>query len=459
VSAPNIILVVADTVRADHLSAYGYARPTSPRFDSLAAEGTLFEELYVNHFPTVPSFTTLYSGTDACEHRIVQQTFGPWYELDAPLLAERLRGAGYLTAAVDNIVTQKTSLNGWFARGFMQYLGFRYDPTDERQARWITNRALMVMERARARQPFFLLLHYWDAHAPYWPPSDTPTFEIEPIEPGKPTLVDRFMAEGDEDAALSVRGLEMPHVTNYDFIVAQYDRSIWNVDRELGRLVEGLKKHGLEDSTALIVTADHGEAFGEFGVHFDHAGPSDANMHVPLVIRWPGTVPSRVRMPGFFNSLDINATVLAMAGLSPSRESDGRDLLDSPKPREFVISAECTRQSNWILRTHDFKLVDPSRDPETGALFPDLMGRPRSGPTLHDVRDPARESIDVSAMHPAETERLVRQLRSWLESRLRGRPDPLAIRPEPFEKMIERARASVDDPLPPMPWNKVIQQR
>src|SRR4051812_14416443 len=196
---PNIIVVGLDTVRADHLGCYGYLRPTTPNLDRLAAEGMLFEDVYANHFPTIPSFTTLFSGLDGCDHRIVKQTMGPWYDLEVPLLPERLAQRGYFTAAVDNLVTLRSGMPGWFARGYRQYLGFRYDPADRWQARWITDRALTVIERVK-RQPFFLFLHYWDAHNPYWPPGDAPDFGVSASQAGEPTLMERFATAGDEVA-------------------------------------------------------------------------------------------------------------------------------------------------------------------------------------------------------------------------------------------------------------------
>jgi arylsulfatase A-like enzyme len=450
---PNILLIAADTLRADHLGCYGYQRPTSPAIDQLAADGLLFEQYYVNHFPTIPSFTTLFSGVDGCEHRIVRQTMGPWYTLEAPLLAERLRQAGYLTTAVDNLITLRSSLSGWFARGFDHYLGFRFEPSDPGQARWVTDRALQILERV-GKQPFFLFVHYWDAHNPYWPPPDAPMFDAAPTAPGEPTLVQRFTDEGDHLSALTVRAMLMEHVTSYPFIVAQYDREVWNIDREVGRLLEGLSLRGLDRDTLIVFLSDHGECFGEFGAHFDHAGPADANTRVPLVMRWPGTIAGGERRAGFFDTTDVHATLLAAAGVART----GRDLLDGAAARDFVVSGECTRQANWILRTGDFKLVDPAVDPATGTAYPDLRGRPRGGPTLHDMR--AREEEDVSAQHPELQARMTRQLRSWLSERLAGQPDPIAaLGPTSHSELLSRsARHFSPEDIPHMPWNTVIRR-
>jgi arylsulfatase A-like enzyme len=442
---PNIVVIVIDTLRRDSLGCFGHAGETSPNIDRLAADGTCFDNLFVNHYPTMPSFTTLYTGVDGIEHQIVRQGVGPLLSPKIPVLAEHLRTAGYTTAAVDNIVTLKHGLPGHFARGYDYYLGYRYEPQKRKQSSYVTDRALAVLEAIR-RDPFFLLVHYWDPHTPYWPPEDAPSFDAEPVSPECPTLIEVFQTQGDEATPLLLRSMMMHHVTNYAWVQSQYERSIWNADREVGRLLDGMDTLGLRDNTLVVFLGDHGECFGEFGVHFDHCGPADANLRVPLIMRLPGDVPAGRRTLTFAQTVDVTATILSMAGVAPGTRQLGHSLLDSPRDREFVVAAECTRQSNWILRNRRWKLVLPAVDPRTGAYYPDCMGNPRATPTLHDME--ACEWDDVSAAFPAVAETLTAQLREWLESRLQGRPDPLSVQGP--NKPIDEFKAS---------WSRVLSER
>src|SRR5438105_5034323 len=157
----NILFIVVDTLRADHLGCYGYGKPTSPAIDRLASEGVLFERCYAPGIPTTPAHTTMYTGMHPLSHNIV--CHGGSVELDRkiPVLPELLQWAGYTTCAVDNLFDIKP----WLARGYEFYI----NPSHRHKMRLLVsadeiNRRAIPWLKAHAGEPFFLFVHYWEPH-------------------------------------------------------------------------------------------------------------------------------------------------------------------------------------------------------------------------------------------------------------------------------------------------------
>ena len=229
----NVVWIVVDCMRADHMGCYGYARPTTPNLDRLAARALRFERCISPHIPTHPAHTTMFSGRDVFAHQIVaqggRQELDPGIRLLPSLLGER----GYFTAAVDNI-------GRWIAPAFQRYVEYpRWDHDGSqpwRNGEEVTRRGLALLAEAAQRQPFFLFLHYWDPHTPYLPP---PPF-------------DRMFYEGDEKDPVH-RSMEpvwqspwfrnyfsewLTGVTDIEFVRAQYDASIAYADYCLAPILD-----------------------------------------------------------------------------------------------------------------------------------------------------------------------------------------------------------------------------
>ncbi|MBD3175323.1 MAG: sulfatase-like hydrolase/transferase, partial [Armatimonadia bacterium] len=165
-TAPNILLIFVDCLRADHLGCYGYERPTSPNIDALAGDSTVFERFFAAGVPTQPSFTTSYTGQHPITHGIVSHKGDDLLPPDAPWLPSLVRKAGHTTASFCCLARYQQ----WFVRGFeflvdstTRYHDFGY--TSET----INNRAIPWL-RGHADEPFFMVMHYWDPHTPYLPP-------------------------------------------------------------------------------------------------------------------------------------------------------------------------------------------------------------------------------------------------------------------------------------------------
>ena len=304
--ARSVVLVVVDTLRADHLGVYGYERQTSPNLDAWAEHGAVFENAFSTSPWTLPSVGTMFTGQLPSRHlagTFVRGADGrppnrsQFRQLDTslPTLAETAAAAGFATVAVIN----NAFLGPRFGvdRGFELY---DFSPAGNRQLR----RADVVVDRAltwlrnRGEGPFFMVIHLFDPHMEYDPPETTRGhFSSGLPKTELPRLTDQIRT-----------ALRRGDLFDRDYLVALYDEEILFVDRQLGRLFESLDAEGLADNAVVLVTSDHGEEL------FDHDGFEhghtvyDELLRVPLVVRGPGIRPARHDLP--VSLLDLFPTIV-----------------------------------------------------------------------------------------------------------------------------------------------------
>ncbi|NLH99731.1 MAG: sulfatase-like hydrolase/transferase [Chthonomonadales bacterium] len=435
----NVILVSLDTLRADRLGCYGHFRPTTPHLDRLAAQGTLFMEHFSPHIPTYPGHTTMLTGRDVYAHHVTGQSAAFEPPADMPMLAERLKDAGYWTAAADN-------LGKWFTRGFDMVETYAWDTSLKRE--WRKGEAVLEASlralnvAADQAQPFFLFLHFWDPHTPYLPPAP----------------FDRMFFEGDErdptnrsmDAVWAFEPFKwyfhewMPGVTDIEFPKAQYDAEIAYMDACLGHVLTRLEELDLVDDTLLVITTDHGEELDEHGCWFDHHGLYDTNTRIPLILRLPGAVPAGRRVHGLTRSLDLVPTILDYAGVA-AEPLDGismRPLIeaDGPGVSRGTCDAIHMTENTWMkkraVRTHAWKLIR--------ALEPDAHGFPEV--ELYNLSEDPEEQRNVADAMPEQVAALTAIMEDHVRRRVEttGRPDPLPLQPVPL-KRVGKMQDSVPD--------------
>lgn len=329
----SVLLVVVDTLRADHLGVYGYERPTSPRLDEWAEQALVFEHAQAASSWTLPSMASLLTGQLPSRHtagsargedgRIVtedgKKTFRVLPE-SVDTVAEALRARGYTTAA---FVT-----NAFLGPSFGLDQGFElYEHHGQTRAAQVVDSALDWFAE-QPPEPFFVYVHLFDPHLPY--------------EAG-PEFAGRFTEGLTSSYSLPVKGLDRIRkraagLSEEDraFIGAAYDEEIAYVDDQLQRLFRGLRDQGLFDSTLVILTSDHGEEL------FDHAGFEHGHtmyqelLHVPLVVWGPGLEPGRVAAP--VSLLDVSATILEAARALPSAPLTGRSLFAGRGPERSQVA-------------------------------------------------------------------------------------------------------------------------
>lgn len=366
---PNVLFIVMDTVRADHMSLYGYTRDTTPNLKTLATDPqtTVFRQMRSAADWTLPShasmFTGLYpsqhgSNCDARKHDILRLPDS------AITLAERLRADGYSTVGV---VANITSLLRNFAinQGFDYYATrlpanplyggtlrvtlrrrlLRYvdrltsQPENPRiypTATNITAEIVRLLPQLRAgRHPWLLFANYMDAHTPYNPPAP-----FENRYSSSPRLgVTEYFSYGE--AVMKQRQQISPSVM--DPIIARYDAGIAYTDEQIGVLFDNLRQQGVYDDTLIIITADHGEAFGEHQLMDHGVSVYEDQIRVPLIIKWPrGVKPPDAA--GQASGVDLMPTVLDVAGLKPQPGISGRSLVKpetAATPARFAETKPC----------------------------------------------------------------------------------------------------------------------
>jgi len=416
---PNIIVFGVDSLRRDHMSAYGYGHLTTPHVDRFATEGVLFSRHFSPSVPTTPAYASLFTGMDCFGTDVValrhQGGLGP----HVSTLAEILANQGYNTTCVG--FTGNPS-----SRGFQQYLdygGWGMDAAGRSPKAENLNRvAIPELERlSRESAPFLLFLRHMDPHSPYLPPApfervfyggeecDPQHSSMEPIFAFKP-FADYFRSwipEGCTDAA---------------YVAAQYDGAIAYMDVCIQNILAKVDSLGLTEDTLVVFTADHGESLNEHACYFDHHGMYDCTLVVPLIIRFPGRVPKGMRVDDVSLIADVLPTILDLLDIHTEIPFTGRSLVPllsgkpvSPVSEFYITEATWMRKHGW--RTQEWKLIS--------ALEPDFHFKPLT--ELYNLVQDPLELHNLAEKEPMVVSLLEERMRAWIARRERetGRTNPM----------------------------------
>jgi arylsulfatase len=376
-----VILLSCDTLRADRLGAYGYPHHTSPNLDAFARESVVFERAYATAPHTNPALSSLFTSRMPDEIGVS----GGNRALMPPgivTLAERLRGAGIATAAVvSNWALRRAAPelgDSGLAQGFAHYDdhmgsadGLRSGHF-ERLAGDTTDAAIAWLETRRGDPaPFFLWVHYQDPHGPYQPPPELLARDTPHPEAGRRLPIgDSQSGHGQIPAYQEIAG-----ETRASVYLDRYDGEIRFFDRELGRLLDWLRRAGLYEGSLIVFTADHGESLGEHDYWFSHEEHIfDESVRVPLIARFPAGW-EQPPASALVSHLDIQPTVLAFFGV-PAAPGRGTSFLAGALPADRVVAhtlapADSTRRwegvsdGRYRLLVHRGRtlLFDLERDP------------------------------------------------------------------------------------------------
>jgi arylsulfatase A-like enzyme len=351
----HLILITVDTLRSDHLGAYGGELELTPEIDRLAEQSVLFTSAYAASSFTLPSIVALLTGRYPEELGIWNNESG--VPESAVTIASILRSAGWNTSAVvSNYVLRSTTRLDHsfdaFDDSFTDREAIRKWP--ERIAPHTTDAALTALDEcAIGDDPCFLWIHYQDPHGPYTPPENLRAqyIDIERAAEGGTTLLPMGTDAQGLGGIPKYQFIEGQHEAA--FYRAGYDAEIRLMDREVGRLLKGMKLRGLMDETAIVFTADHGEGLGEDDFWFAHGiHLTDVLVRVPLLIRIPGM--SAGRRDDVVSLIDVAPTLLPlMLGDPLSEEPDGfrgRNLLAVDAAEKASTPYMATLGSNRIQR-------------------------------------------------------------------------------------------------------------
>ena len=344
-NTPNVILITLDTVRADHLSLFGYERDTAPNLKRFAQEATLYTNAIAPGNMTLSSHASIFTGLYPSWH---QAHFENGYDqarpLDSkyPVLAEMLSNKGFDTlGVVSNYLFLAHSFG--LDRGFTyhdsagpplmltksyllrnavrNFLALFLDPWQYdaifRRAEDINDAALAVLDKEQ-RHKFFLFLNYMDAHGPYLPPGRFGT-----LYPGRDRRMNARHYPAMERRVLSgkrpISDMERRH------LISQYDGGIAYMDSCLGTFFDQLKQRGLYDNTLLIITSDHGEAFGERDIIGHGLSVYQDEVHVPLIVKYPNSTAKEV-IANPVSLIDLLPTIFDVLGYEPPKGIQGHSL-------------------------------------------------------------------------------------------------------------------------------------
>ena len=448
----NIIWVVMDTVRADHCSAYGYPRNTTPFLRKLAGEGMLFRGAIATTNLTLGTHASMFTGLYVSTHGAHFSPSGPRgrrLPKGIPTLARILTERGYRTMAVSanpvlgdfdllqgfqvtdrRLPLPAAGVERWCLRRPLRALLSLITPTLEldryvRRGDEITNSALALLSRVRGDgRPYFLFLNYLDAHMPYLPP---PPFDA---------LFGNKSAKCDLD---HLRGLIRPlyrgertlESTEREHIVSQYDGGIAYVDHQIGRLMEQLKQWELYDQSLIIITADHGEWLGEKGLLEHSVFLHQEQVHVPLVIKYPGSRTSGI-VEDWVSDVDLMPTILDVLNYPVPPGLQGRSLRRIESLANRPVFTEAHHQERLKSWRPDFPMTQQAV--LLGSMK--LISSSNGSRELYNLdRDPKEERNLHRAGDPAAAE-LETVLTAWAQS-ARRRQDSSE---RPDRKTIERLR-------------------
>lgn len=365
----NVLLVIIDTVRADHLGCYGYGRSTSTVIDSLAAEGTMWRNVQGQSSWTLPAMASIFTGTTERAHRSgLREGLAMGLSPDLETMPQMLQQRGYNTAAFFNVAVLAPSYG--FVRGFDFYdcRGCTIDQNAEE----VTDSFLRWMEEGRrGGSPFFVTLHLFDPHYPYTPPEPWNSRWTDPDYRGAD-----WTDVASADYLAGFAGGEVDSAAMHH-IIACYDAEIAYTDSQLSRVFSFLRREGLADSTLVILMADHGEEFGEHGQVMHGFQLYQETVGVPLVMSGPG-IPSGAVEEGPVAQIDVLPTLLARLGMQVPEQVQGMDLIggDSiPADRVIPSSGFTTDLEQAALRRGDLKLFWEPGDGQP--VMYDLASDPR----------------------------------------------------------------------------------
>ncbi len=359
----NVLLILIDTMSADHLGCYGYDRNTSPTIDSLAASGMLFANCQAQAPWTLPSMVTICTGLSERSHRCSHYDgFSHGLDPEMPTLASILQERGYHTAAFVN--------NGYLGEIFgleRGYHDFWISEVDGGADAGVTvDTLLSYLSGTSVSEPFLVTVHFFDPHLPYAPPSPYDTLFTSA---GTDGMTEWPVLEQCTDSSV------------IQHMAALYDSEIRWTDSQLSRLLAGMREMDMTDNTLLVLVSDHGEEFMEHG-DWGHAhNLYQQALHVPLILSGPGIEPGSV-VPQNVGQFDVMPTILGLLHLPVPDHVDGIDLFggipeDRMIPSSGVLaettSVSCLQESRkviWFIEPDSSETYDLSADPGELSILP-----------------------------------------------------------------------------------------
>jgi arylsulfatase A-like enzyme len=441
-----------DTLRPDHLGCYGYHRNTSPNIDRLAAEGVRFNNCYCSDAPCLPSRNAMMSGRFGIHTGVVNHG-GLCAD---PRPEGKVRGfrSRYAEAGLPATLAKRGGLQTVYIGGFGDrhsswqfYAGFReiYDTGKggQESAEDVSPTALDWIERRGKEENWYLHVNYWDPHTPFRAPEAFGNpFKDDPLPdwltpelieehrkcPGPHTIQDISMYDNSTDPRHPRQPGEVRDMEEMRRLIDGYDCGIRYADDHVGLILHALEKQGVLNDTMIIVSADHGENYGELGLYAEHGTADHATCRIPLIIRMPGA-PQGVVDDGLYYNLDLLPTLAERLDISADDLWDGQSFLPAITEgrscgRDFLILSQCAHVCQRSVRWGDYLWMRTWHDGYH--LFADQM--------LFDLRSDSHEMVDLAADNPDLCAGAQAMYEQWHRQMMQTMPDGWG---DPLDTVLE----------------------
>jgi len=437
----RILYLDIDTLRPDHLGCYGYHRNTSPNIDRLAAEGVQFENYYCSDAPCLPSRTAMMTGRFGIHTGVVNhggvcadprpegtarafRTDATWSAL--PL---KLVHGGLHTAYIGGFGHRHSAWH--FYTGFREIHDTGKGGMES--AEDVTPIALDWIKRRGKEENWFLHINYWDPHTPFRVPEDFGNpFKNDPLPdwctpelieehrklPGPHSMQDITMYNNEIDRQQYPRQPgEVRDMDEMRELIDGYDCGIRYADDHVGKILAALEAQGILEDTAIIISSDHGENYGELGIYAEHATADQGTCRIPMIIRWPGKKQGHVDN-GLHYNLDLAPTLTEMLDVEPAKVWDGESyapaLTDGADcGRDHLVISQCAHTCQRSVRWGDYLWVRTWHD--FYHLFPEEM--------LFNLKDDPREENNLAEAKPELCKEARDIYESWQQQMMSSLPE------------------------------------
>ena len=444
----NVLCIDVDSLRADHVGAYGYDGNTTPNIDDLIADGVAFTRGYVANSPCMPSRAALTSGrygiangieTHGSQSQLVDRPENrtdwagswtenepdrPWWTLPELCFQNRIR-----TIGVSSFPRHPAP---WFYHVWHEFHQPQ-EPAEEMTTEWghvsfQTPRAETVTDRAidalagNDGEQFFLYAQYWDPHAPYnRSAADVERFRDVDLPP-YPTA-DQIETHRTWDTLRGATQEGIESRADLDDLISAYDAEVHYADRHVGRLLDYLRATDQYDETLVVLTGDHGEEFGEHGLYREHWSTHDGTQRVPMIVKPPAATTFE---PGFRDQLitnvDFAPTIADYLDLEPPERWQGQSLrpvLESAETegREAIVVDHGLYTAQRAIRTDRWKLIRTYHPGMWDGVLPEYA--------LFDMANDPWEQDDVADEHGDVVDELADSMDQWIDRYGTGDEDPL----------------------------------
>lgn len=383
----RIIYFDIDCLRPDHLGCYGYGRPTSPAIDEVAKQGICFDHYYCASSPCLPSRACWASGRFGVRNGVISnhgagvqfriKTYaygGP--EPENQMLMRQLRGHGYDTISFSNFADRHSAF--WFMCGWTEY----HTPNlkgGQETAEEVNVPLLKWLKTNAKREDYFLHINYWDVHRGYkMDISWADRLKNYPVKQNWPdeetirrhqTVKGAFTAQGQFPNGVSPLPLMPGSIfsrQDFEKMITGYDAAILYTDNHVAAVLEELSRQGVLEDAVIIVSGDHGDAFGEHGIYSDHVCADECIHRIPLIVKWPGISAAGRHSKSFLYNLDFAPTLCDLLNIPIPPQWDGESFKENIKGKDifdrdylvwdcglYTVQRAVRTKTHLMLRTYD----------------------------------------------------------------------------------------------------------